>query len=441
MATIINGKCDMCGKADGVGGHKLLKCTDCGVLVHELCYAKAPSTNSKDPFTCHACKAIGREIEVNIPSKVGGCGEDMGKKREIMIQQTRPVECVLCSVKSGMHAMHPLYDTHGPEGRQLVLPARGVGFKRKEKRLAWVHSLCAQFICSFASTGGCVYGCFDDGAFEGDDEEDSEDEDSGKTVVQKYEIGTVVQKQFDEGLFTGKVIAFLSPYYTVKYEDDDEEDLTTKELEELIGIDGTSPPTKKQRLSHCSSSQEEDNADGLVSTKWFCIAKTKKHSKMIFESRQLKCAICKADDTHSLRIPVQCAAYDKYEFHEFRKAHPKIGDRTTPVCTVAIHVGCANWQDSYARYKGKRLKMCYYYPGQTPNFEEGRYLAPVSNCFCRSHAQQVMDYRGKVAAGEDTLSDDSDTKAEKQAAEIAAKKQKNLHIEESSDEESDVASV
>ena len=52
-----------------------------------------------------------------------------------------------------------------------------------------------------------------------------------------------------------------------------------------------------------------------------------------------------------------------------------------------------------------------------------------------------MDYRGKVAAGEDTLSDDSDTKAEKQAAEIAAKKQKNLHIEESSDEESDVASV
>jgi pyruvate/2-oxoglutarate/acetoin dehydrogenase E1 component len=72
--------------------------------------------------------------------------------------------------------------------------------------------------------------------------------------------------------------------------------------------------------------------------------------------------------------------------------------------------------------------MCYYYPGQTPNFEEGRYLAPVSNCFCRSHAQQVMDYRGKVAAGEDTLSDDSDTKAEKQAAEIAASEGTSIEV-------------
>ena len=60
-------------------------------------------------------------------------------QRTTMIQKERPTECALCSVKTGLHAMHPLYDFHGPEGRQLVLPASGVGFRRKEKRLAWVH--------------------------------------------------------------------------------------------------------------------------------------------------------------------------------------------------------------------------------------------------------------------------------------------------------------
>jgi hypothetical protein len=292
----IDGKCDICTKPDGSRDHmNLQRCRECGVLVHELCYGLVPTTTKDDNFICHACHAVGKEVEVNEPSKVGGvtmkdilmhregvasfgefikcarrCGaaaqspsakrrkfqkshseeaivviENMidfysavdrfrscypnvnvqeiydshiangapnrvqlpsnvlaeieakisdqhdddddelrqhlvldsffdEAQREIlssldhhskpffadyqksssfqtyllehrssMQQIVRPTECVLCSVKTGIHAMHPLYDQFGKFGRQLVLPASGVGFMKKERRLAWVHTLCA----------------------------------------------------------------------------------------------------------------------------------------------------------------------------------------------------------------------------------------------------------------------------------------------------------
>ena len=55
-------------------------------------------------------------------------------QRTTLKQIERPTECVLCNVASEEHAMHPLYDNHGKEGRQLVLPATGVGFKRKARQ-------------------------------------------------------------------------------------------------------------------------------------------------------------------------------------------------------------------------------------------------------------------------------------------------------------------
>lgn len=162
--------------------------------MHELCYASVP-TDSKNPnFTCHACKAVGAEVEVNVPSRIGG--SKTVTHREIIRQETRPMECVLCSVKSGIHAMHPLFDMPGPDGRQLALPASGTGFKKKEKRLAFVHSLCAQFINSNSGTQGCVYGLYEGGKFEEDDEE--EEQQRNRDVQQEhshvYEIGTEVLK-------------------------------------------------------------------------------------------------------------------------------------------------------------------------------------------------------------------------------------------------------
>ena len=43
------------------------------MCVHELCYGMLDTGTAKDPdFMCHACKAEGSEVEVNVPSRVGG---------------------------------------------------------------------------------------------------------------------------------------------------------------------------------------------------------------------------------------------------------------------------------------------------------------------------------------------------------------------------------
>ena len=60
----------------------------------------------------------------------------LSSQRDIMKQIERPSECALCSVSTGLHAMHPLYDTHGKEGRQYVIPS-SVAPVKKERRLAW----------------------------------------------------------------------------------------------------------------------------------------------------------------------------------------------------------------------------------------------------------------------------------------------------------------
>ena len=172
----IKGKCDLCEKPDAFRGHTLQKCKECGVLVHELCYAMIPTDVHDPDFVCHACKAIGTEIEVNVPSVIGGCGEQTGKNRELMTQEERPTECVLCSVDSGVHAMHPIYDTWGSEGRQLVLPESEHHDTIKERRLAWAHTLCAQFINVNPKTKGCVYGCDKNGKFYGDETDEEIDD-------------------------------------------------------------------------------------------------------------------------------------------------------------------------------------------------------------------------------------------------------------------------
>ena len=188
--TNIEGKCDVCEKKDGFLGHILRRCKCCGVLVHgklimcisfvhkicckneskpssfliklsitkyiEACYG-IPATDGKDRyFTCRACGAVGVDVEVNVPSKIGGTGKKMGKKHEKMRQVGRPRECVLCSHDKGTHAMHPLLDVHGKKGRQLVWRGHDGG----EKRLAWVHTLCAGLISGNRATDSCVYGKF-----------------------------------------------------------------------------------------------------------------------------------------------------------------------------------------------------------------------------------------------------------------------------------------
>ncbi|KAL7531104.1 hypothetical protein ACHAWF_003632 [Thalassiosira exigua] len=388
----IEGRCDICTKPDGERGHNLQRCRECGVLVQlssvatkrfvvrrprlrrrrrrrrgvpfafrpdvgssvgrdssvpltpplfvffaahsELCYGMVPTSTKDEAFVCHACRAVGRDVEANVPSRVGGptlrdlladldsaksfldflgeggggndvnghggrrraralgkaefCaaagefrsrrpageggegaegerdddgesasrkrraqaiydrhlardavgkveaspevltgieaeiyggggeevstkafdavrqealrslegtdllrkfaksshyGVHLARRRKAVRQETRPTECALCSVRSGTHALHPLYDFDGGEGRQLLLPASGAGFKRREPRLAWVHTLCAMAICSGGRTGGLVYGCDDEGKYETHEYDDGEEEGRDRKVI------------------------------------------------------------------------------------------------------------------------------------------------------------------------------------------------------------------------------------------------------------------
>jgi len=177
-ATKLKARCDICEQKDGFRGYNLQICSVCGLAVHERCYGMALTTTKNLDFVCKACAAIDAKVEVNKPSILG---RSSSTKETIKVQE-RPTECVLCNVHDGIHAMHPLFDTHGPEGRQLVISEGG----NADRKLAWVHTLCANFICS--KTGGSVYGCYgDDGRYEDDSDEEYTDEEN---EVRFYAIAT-----------------------------------------------------------------------------------------------------------------------------------------------------------------------------------------------------------------------------------------------------------
>mmetsp|Transcript_13262 Transcript_13262/g.18438 ORF Transcript_13262/g.18438 Transcript_13262/m.18438 type:complete len:82 (-) Transcript_13262:205-450(-) len=51
---------------------------------------------------------------------------------------------------------------------------------------------------------------------------------------QKYAAGLTFLKQFDAGVFRGEVCYYRKPFYKIRYEDGDMEDLTLKELEFIL---------------------------------------------------------------------------------------------------------------------------------------------------------------------------------------------------------------
>eukprot|EP00581_Thalassiosira_minuscula_P008831 CAMPEP_0183705912 /NCGR_PEP_ID=MMETSP0737-20130205/2877_1 /TAXON_ID=385413 /ORGANISM="Thalassiosira miniscula, Strain CCMP1093" /LENGTH=875 /DNA_ID=CAMNT_0025933179 /DNA_START=62 /DNA_END=2689 /DNA_ORIENTATION=- len=352
----IKGKCDICDKQDGFWDHNLQKCKECGVLVHELCYGMI-ETDTKDPnFVCHACKAIGTKVEVNVPSKIGGTGSKMGKKRDLVLQKERPTHCLLCSYDVGVHAMHPLLDTSGPEGRQLVIErsVKKNGRTVKRKELAWAHTLCAAVICSNPSTASCVYGCDKDGNWFGDDEE---------------EISSNEEEHSDEDGGGEK-----------KGKDDKAKKLAGDGAEE----------------DESSSSNEDEIC--TTSTCYYVIATEEGYADVIKEHRNLKCFVCgKVDKKY--RIPVQCIAGEDGEYKRFKERHSR-----GTVCFMAMHVGCARWgepgkeEDHQKLIEGKKRRMCFFTPGRyvgeddegsMDSFAEER-TKTVGQCFCTKHAEDII---------------------------------------------------
>lgn len=335
-----NGFCDICSKPANFREHigQLQRCKDCGIHVHELCYCTVPTKEIDPNFTCHACKAVNTTVEVNVPSKIGGTGDDMDKKRELMTVEERPMECVLCLHSSEYHAMHPLYDTCGKEGRQYVLKASGSG---KPRRLAWVHTLCAQMLIA---TKGYLYGVDNDGEWYGSgskniDYEDSEDNESARNSSsdesddevggQKFKLGTKIYKEFaDEQtgklcLFKGKVKRFDTRrrFYKIVYTDGDEEEMTESQVKRYL-----------QKPTKVSAKKAQEPVS--VATRNFCFNEDVKDE--IKEARELKCAVCRKDDTKSLRIPTQCNVGDKGVHTDLQQHYSHVAG----VCTTAMHVGC-----------------------------------------------------------------------------------------------------
>ena len=345
--TRISGRCDICWRKDKGSADDarmiLQRCCKCGVCVHNECYGLQTTNNrgKRDPnFVCHACQAVGKTI------KVRKRNPKTGKRLQFEVTK-RPTECCLCGVDDKhfhYHAMHPVYDYHGPRGRQMVLEAS----EKKPARLAWAHSLCAFSICSYRTTAGCVYGCTKGGMFAGCDEDGDDDEqDCDESVNSDLEVDEHSQSDTSIHHF----VYVLPPEQR------------------------TSNPIKLRGRSAIY------DGDAWV--------------KAIREHQEnLMCYICgKSDKSEKIRrIAIQCSAGDECEFEEFRKCHSDL--RSGDECYQAMHFGCAVWgKNDQGEYSHTR--RFYYFPG-LESTNSDKFRKTVVNCFCDAHA---LDIRKKKKQG------------------------------------------
>lgn len=256
-----------------------------------------------------------------------------------MVQEDRPAACALCPIKTGPHAMHPLYDASGKEGRQVV---------DKNNRLAWVHTLCAMYHCSHS---GYVYGC----------DQDGETYDADKPADDANQNHTA---------------------YTNAGNDDKKESSVEK-------VDATS-----------TSTDDNDDAETTtaVSAAYFVIGgkergKDEEWAKQtranILNARKDRCVICnKKDNIHGiLRIPVECSAGSKYEPHQLMERRAE----KDAICRKAVHVGCARWGLN-ARKEEAKFRRVYYHPGLEVGTESNGEKAKVAvACYCNKHAKEVKE--------------------------------------------------
>ena len=171
--------CDVCGYTPKFRGLRYGQCKTCGVGVHLACGGIGEPNDGKEhdiTFECWACQAVGKRFQVEAFTSSG--------KRVKLKQERRPTRCELCSVSTGVHSMHPLFDNHGMQGRQLHIR------DGNKPRLAWCHTACAQLI---NANDALVYGCRKDGWYDGADEDDwdgrSENSDLGRDKT--VHVGTI----------------------------------------------------------------------------------------------------------------------------------------------------------------------------------------------------------------------------------------------------------
>lgn len=336
--------CDICQGSASFRNMALLHCRGCGINVHYECYG-CPDRRKDHPnqgkgeavlFVCWACAAVGKSVRVRERDPFTG-------QHIAITQKERSTECCLCSVQGEVHAMHPVYDGHGKRGRQIWLPPG----EKKERRLAWAHTVCALTINANPNTAGTIYGCTLAGAY--DVEEDAVDGD------------------FDDCFSDSESI---------------NSDLDMDRIS-----DGHCATDVHHFVYWGWAAGEEDDA-------WTRAIKNHK--------KDLRCFICGNDDDKttkmpdgrfafvSLRVPLQCCANNATEYEEFRSAH-----KGEEPCYQGLHVGCALWGRNDAGEQSL-ARRSWFFPGIVSSRDK-RARNNVAEVYCDLHAKDIFCKLGSSA--------------------------------------------
>jgi len=372
--STIAGRCDICNQHDGFNDHNLQQCVECGVLVHETCNGmpSTPNRGKLENWTCLACQSVGQTFRgrQQLGHQADNCWDELEVK-----QEERPTACALCSVRSGCHAMHPLYDMPGSMGRQVV---------NKSGRLVWVHTLCGMY---HAVNTGMVYGCDEHGNY--DDSNITED--------------TITKGAEEDDAGAEKVKANNSVIGS-----------------KVIDFEFASPPPviedEPSNVESKPSLEEEEEAVSVTATAWFVIGgkETGKWAEWarqtrtnISNARKDVCCFCKHPDNvpGCMRIPVLCSAGSSDEPKALSCRRKNGNDR----CAVAMHVGCARWAlTQKGKHAGKKSKSRrnFFTPGKEAgssnisdeggnNTKEKEIAKPAVACYCFKHAKEIQEARDR----------------------------------------------
>ena len=384
----IAGRCDICNQRDRFNDHNLQQCVACGVLVHETCNGmpSAPNFGKLENWTCLACQSIGQTFRAR--QQLGHLSDNCWDDDEVK-QEERPTACALCSVRSGCHAMHPLYDMPGSMGRQVV---------NKSGKLVWVHTLCGMY---HAVHTGMVYGCDEHGNYD--------DSNIEEVVIEEDGAGTE-KVTANDSIIGSKVIEFefASP--------------TTNSVigSKVIDFEFASPPPviedEPSNVESKPSLEEEEEAVSVTATAWFVIGgkETGKWAEWarqtrtnISNARKDVCCFCKHPDNvpGCMRIPVLCSAGSSDEPKALSCRRKNGNDR----CAVAMHVGCARWAlTQKGKHAGKKSKSRrnFFTPGKEAgssnisdeggnNTKEKEIAKPAVACYCFKHAKEIQEARDR----------------------------------------------
>eukprot|EP00797_Seminavis_robusta_P023264 Sro37_g023330.2 (977) ;mRNA; f:104911-107841 len=308
-------------------GLVMWKCRTCGVCVHGHCYAGLDDPRKSSPmpdFECKACESVGKSFKVREIQPFTG-------ERLVVSQDERPRECCLCSVEDGIRAMHPVYDHHGPKGRQIYLPANPE--EGRPRRLAWCHTMCAQL----SSRSVCIFACLEDGSYDAGDEEENDllpDDESDNSDLDREE-------DEDQGIGHWVYWGYLHRQLGKEKTHGDD---WTKEMH-----------NQKMKTGNCIFCGKDDK-------------------KMVDLNGH--------NVYQSLRVPLQCSANNveagRRELFKFRKTH-----RVDEPCSQPLHPGCAMWgRNDDGEYS--RARRAWFLPGMTGDQDD------VMECYCDMHALDLF---------------------------------------------------